>query len=199
MEPLKKNSSVEEQQTLDFDKTEQDLLEKKLTMPRHTEDSIKLAYYTLLASALDHRKLFIDEEIKSIKNSPEPDAQQALSSIPPDQRKGLRKLSTKNARKIHNDSIKGMINKIQHLHKSMKAEIDGVKMKMDDKTAKAFDSTVQMLNEATEQFLFARSIQEVVGLLRMYNAGELDILFENARKVQHDKEVKEEQDAKVTE
>ncbi len=188
MDHTKKNSSPT-QEKINFGSEEQKILEEKLTRVKHTPESIRLAYYTLLASAIDHRKKFIDEDIKVIKDTPEPTAEQALRSIK--NNAGLRKMTAKTARKAHHASTDIMVKKINYFYTKSIEEVNTITGKMQPDIKAGFERTVQFITDATEELLFARDIQEVLGMLRMYNAGELDVLFENSRKITNDLIAKE--------
>ena len=185
---MKKDCSSNGQEEIIF---EENSLEERLTKIKHTDESYRLAYYTLLDAALFHRKKFIDKEIEDIRDAPEPTAEQALRSIPGSQQKGLRKMTTKTARKAHNEGTKAIINKIVHFDKKAYEEVEGVTAKMQPDMKGRFNNTVTMLVQATEELLFAKNIVEAVSLLRMYNAGELDILFEQSRKLTNDEKITE--------
>lgn len=176
------NGNSSQQPKINFEEADRKILEEKLTRKKHTSESISLAYYSLLQAAVQHRSMFIDDEITSIRSAPEPTAAEALASLPPFQQKGLRKMTTKTARKAHNDSTEVMVKKLLHTYKKMQEEVDTVTGKMKPEVKAGFDRTVAFISDAVEELLFARDPNELIGLLRMYNNGDLDILFEESRK-----------------
>lgn len=149
---------------------------------KQTPELQRLAYYSLLAASMAYREMFFRDDIAAIKSSPEPTAEQALGSMLPHQRQGMRKMTSKTARKIHNNSIDVMEKKIIYFNKMAYAELDSCKHRMNPRSKENFESIEGYLVSCAEELLHARNQHEVLMLLRMYNAGQLDVLFEEYRK-----------------
>lgn len=172
MEESNGNSS---QGKLNFDQAAQDELAAKLTKNKSTPDMQRMSFFVLMASGMMFREMYFRDDIDRFKNSPAP-RPEAIRN------RGTAKLSVKGARKIHDENNAQFERNLIKFNKAVYQEIETTTSTMSSKAKKDFEDIAGFVTMCMEELMYAHDKQEVLGLLRMYNAGELDILFEATRK-----------------
>ena len=177
---------MENQGKLDFGAAEQEALEKQMTKNKLTPETTRLAYYALLASAMMYKEMFFRDDIQIVNEAPTPDASEVRT-------KYARQVKNKTIRNKHEADKLVYKKKVEYMNKRMYEEIESIVNKMSAPAKIAFEKTSEYITACTEELLYARDQSEVLGLLKMYNSGQLDILFENSRKQAIEQAIKNEE------
>jgi len=167
--------SDETQGKLNFAEANQQELENKINKNKITPESMRLSYYALLAAAMMYKEMFWCDDIEITNNAPTPDALAVRTKF-------NSKVKNKTIRNQHEEDKAIYKKKTEYMNKRMYEEVQVILNKMDPKAKGSFERTVEYLTAATEELLYARDMNEALGILKSYNAGEFDFLFEKTRK-----------------
>jgi hypothetical protein len=179
MEQQNENSS---QNKLDFAEAETKELSEKYVRKEPTPEMVKLSFYSLLSAAMKYRAMFYENEIKQLKEAPEPSAEDIAKTVPKTQRGKINfKQLVINTRRAQRDNIDHQIKKILSFNKMAHSEIDASRRDAAPKIIENLESISNFIANCTEELLLATDQHEVVMLLSMYNRGDLDILFTEYR------------------
>ena len=149
-----------EQGTLNFEEGEVVQKNDEAEESKGSSEMTRLAYYTLLAAAMEHRNKFYDQEMKGF---------QML-------RAGQKKVNPK-----HYADLERAEKRLINFYKLASAETESFfKGNVNTKPISEYMAL------AAPEILLAKDPQELLMLLRMYNNGDLDILFAEYRKTKED-------------
>lgn len=172
------NESSSQQSELDFDQHPSEELMKKFERKEVGPEVSRLLYYAMMDGAIDYREKFIDEDIGALNGYLTRSDDFMKARIGPD----ARNMSIKNVRKKFGEKIKKEKNRLRQITSMNKNEIDNFTIGLPTPEAKVkFKQTAAFLSESAEEILLAKDKQEILMLLKMYNNGDLDLLFTEYR------------------
>lgn len=146
----------ETQGTLNFAQEEVEQKNIEATEAKENPEMTRLAYHTLLAAAMQHRNKFYQKEV---------DGYRAL-------RAGEKKFNPK-----HYNEIERAEKRLINFYKLASAETENFfKSNVNTKPISEYMALI------APEVLLSKDPQELLMLLRMYNNGDLDILFAEYRK-----------------
>lgn len=173
MDPLTQNSS---QGKFNFDQAAQDELVEKLTKNKSTPEMQRMSYFALLASSMMFREMFFRDDIQRFKDSPPPQVDRVRT-------KEMSNLTSKTVRKMHKQNNEQFERNILKFNAAVYREIETTTETMSPAAKVNFEEIAGFVTLCMEELLSAYDKQEVLGLLKMYNAGELDFMFLETRKL----------------
>lgn len=139
-------------------------------------------FYGLLASGMQYLEQFNEEDIKTLRES--------TATADTLRTNGMSHLTTKAANKMHAESIKRTEQRRTLFMNRSYEELNNVRKNMNKDSRLGFDGVVSYTMACVEETMFAPHHDEIIMLLKMYNAGELDMLFEDYRKKQQEEILK---------
>lgn len=174
----------EVQGKLDFAAADQETLEQEMKRNKVTPESMRLSYYALVGAAMMYKEMFWRDDVDIVDNTPTPIVR--LQSG--------KKIKSKKVEKSHQEHKAVYKKKVEYMNKRMYEEVEVMVAKMAPEAKIAFERTVEYLTACTEELVYARDQNEALGVLKAYNAGEFDFMFEASRKATAEKFIKENSD-----
>lgn len=176
METLKENSS---QTQMNFNEIPDAELVEKYQRKELGPEASRLLYYVLTDSAAEYRHKFVDNDIDSLTKSINQGDDHMKAVVGPESRN----MSIKNIRKKFGEIIDKEKSRLRQLTKMNVNEVNNFVSRMPDmETRVKFKRISSSMLECSEQILLAQDANEVLMLLKMYNSGDLDLLFTEYRK-----------------
>lgn len=137
-------------------------------------DMQRVASTMLIEAAMIYRRIYVPKDAKNLDDLP-------MSSADELRTKGTVKLTDKGARKIHADRITMMKKSMLGLNDRLEKELKVAISKMDKNGETWIKEAGFYVASAMKELIDVPDRQEALTLLRMYRAGDLDVLFAGYR------------------
>lgn len=185
---MKKDENPD-QGSLDFAADEKKQIAEKVEDKPLNIDMQRVAATLLLKAALEYRDDYIPHDVAQYKQQPVPTLDQAVRML------GYPKnISNKSLERKHWENVKRDVKIMEEFSKRVHKEVAHAKSRMDKNGADWIDYNATWLSKFMRQIIPAKNMEELYGLMIMYNAGQLDFMFENYRNKQKEEPTNEETD-----